>query len=393
MYAHLNSMLTGVTILSNVELLGRLVGFDSVSRSSNLPIADFICNYLDGRGFRIIRNPSADGAKANVVVVAGPETAAKDRDGLVLSGHMDVVPADEPEWESDPFTLTRRGDSLFGRGACDMKGFLAVAMNRLAAASPAALKHPLALVFTYDEEVGTMGARRFVETGAAPPSLPRRTVIGEPTSMRVARMHKGHIKLRFIFPGRSAHSGYPHLGLNAIEPAGRAIVALAEVRAALERERPELGHHFDPVPFVTLNVAQVAGGVAVNIVPDRCVLDVGFRLLPGMERDPMVARIRAAVDAGTGRNDVQFELVNESPPMLLDGAADIFQAACTEAHQQGEHTIAFTTDGGWLSRAGMDCVIFGPGAIEVAHRPNEFIPLAELEACDAALAGLVQGFC
>ena len=381
------------SLLTNTELLERLVGFDSVSRNSNLPIAEFICDYLDDRGFQITRNPSADGSKANVIAITGPEYDQSDREGLVLSGHMDVVPADEPEWESDPFTLTRKGDALYGRGACDMKGFLAVAMNRLAAVEQHKLRHPVALVFTYDEETGTMGARRLVETGAAGPGLPRRTVIGEPTSMRVARMHKGHIKLRFTFPGRSAHSGYPHLGINAIEPAGRAIVALAELRAALEKERPPLGQYFDPVPFVTLNVAQVSGGVAVNIVPDRCVLDVGFRLLPGMDRDPMVERIRGTVARAAGRSDVSFEMVNESPPMLLDEKADIFHAACAEAHQEGEHTIAFTTDGGWLGQGGMECVIFGPGAIEVAHRPNEFIPIAELEACDAALGRLVERFC
>ncbi len=378
--------------LSDIELLGRLVGFDSVSRNSNLPLADFICDYLDGRGFRISRNPSADGEKSNVVVMAGPDGDER-RNGLTLSGHMDVVPADEPGWESDPFTLAARDGALYGRGACDMKGFLAVAMNRMAAVPPANLKAPLALVFTYDEEVGTMGARRLVEHWPDSARLPRRTIIGEPTSMRVARMHKGHIKLRFTFPGRSAHSGYPHLGRNAIEPAGRAIVALSELRAALEAERPPLGHHFDPVPFVTLNIAQVGGGVAVNIVPDRCVLDIGFRLLPGMERDPMVARIRQTVAAAVGTGDLGFELVNESPPMLLDGQSDVFHAACAEAHQAGEHTIAFTTDGGWFSRAGLDCVIFGPGAIEVAHRPNEFIPVAELEACAAALGRLIHRFC
>jgi acetylornithine deacetylase len=381
-----------VPLLTNTDLLARLVAFDSVSRNSNLPVANFICDYLDGRGFRITRNPSADGAKANVIVTAGPEVVP-DRAGLVLSGHMDVVPADEPEWESDPFTLTQRGDSLFGRGTCDMKGFLAVAMNRLASVDPSSLRQPLALVFTYDEEVGTMGARRFVESDTEAFRLPRRTVIGEPTSMRVARMHKGHIKLRFTFPGRSAHSGYPHLGSNAIEPAGRAIVALTELRAVLEVERPPLGHHFDPVPFVTLNIAQIAGGAAVNIIPDRCVLDVGFRLLPGMERDPMVDRIRRTVESAVGQREVVFELVNESPPMLLDGQADIFHAACAEAHQQGEHTIAFTTDGGWFGRAGMECVIFGPGSIEVAHRPNEFIPLGELQAADQAVENLIERFC
>jgi acetylornithine deacetylase len=382
-----------VAALSNLALLRVLVGYDSVSRNSNLPIADFIADYLDCPVFRVSRNPSADGSKANLIVAAGPEDAGPGREGLVLSGHMDVVPAEEAEWESDPFTLTERGDALIGRGACDMKGFLAVAMNRIAAIPAASLRHPLVLVFTYDEEVGTMGARRFVETLTRPPFLPRRTLIGEPTTLRVARMHKGHIKVRFTFPGRSAHSGYPHLGKNAIEPAGRAIVALAELRAALEEERPPLGRHFDPVPFVTLNVAQVSGGTAVNVIPEQCVLDVGFRLLPGMERDPMAQRIRRTVEQAVGREDVIFELVNESPPMLLDDHADIFRATCETVRQQGDHTIAFTTDGGWFGRAGMECVICGPGSIEVAHRPNEFIPRGDLEAADRMVESLIRRFC
>ena len=379
--------------LSTADLLGRLVGFDSVSRNSNLPIADFIADYLDRPGVRIDRVPSADGSKTDLIVTAGPQGAGANRDGLVLSGHMDVVPADETEWESNPFELASRGDRFYGRGTADMKGFLALAMNRLAAMDPARLRHPLALIFTYDEEVGTMGARRFAESWPHAGALPRRTVIGEPTTLKVARMHKGHIKLRFTFRGRAAHSGYPHLGHNAIEPAGRAIVALAELRADLERERPELGRHFEPVPFVTLNVAQVAGGAAVNIIPERCVLDVGLRLLPGIARDPMLQRIRERVVDVLGVEPFEFEMVNESPPMLVEGTAEIFQACCAEVDQSGEHAIAYTTDGGWLQQAGLECVVFGPGSIEVAHRPNESISAGELEQGGAVLERLVNRFC
>jgi acetylornithine deacetylase len=382
-----------VSSLSTADLLGRLVGFDSVSRNSNLPIADFIADYLDRPGVRIDRVFSADHSKTNLVIVAGPAGTEARRDGLVLSGHMDVVPADEAEWESDPFQLARRDDRCFGRGVADMKGFLALAMNRMAVVDPARLRHPLALVFTYDEEVGTMGARRFAESWSHAEMLPRRTVIGEPTTLKVARMHKGHIKLRFSFRGRAAHSGYPHLGHNAIEPAGRAIVALAELRAELERERPELGHFFDPVPFVTLNVAQVAGGAAVNVIPERCVLDVGLRLLPGMAREPVLDRIRRRVESALDAEPFEFEMVNESPPMLVDGTADIFKACCAEVDQSGEHTIAYTTDGGWFQQAGLECVVFGPGSIELAHRPNESIGLEELEQGGAIVERLVTRFC
>lgn len=379
--------------LGDTGLLSRLIAFDSVSRHSNLPLADFIADYLDRPGITVERLPNEDGDKTNLVAVAGAGRGRGDRDGLVLSGHMDVVPADEAEWQSDPFTLTERDGRLFGRGSSDMKGFLALAINRLATADLDRLTAPLALVLTYDEEVGTRGARRFAEAWPDPAGLPRRTVIGEPTGLRVARMHKGHIKLRLTFVGKPAHSGYPHLGHNAIEPAGRAIVALAELRRELERERPELGRFFEPVPFVTLNVAQVTGGVAVNIIPERCVLEVGVRLLPGMDREPTLQRIRARVEAALGAEPVEFEVVNESPPMLLEGDADVFRACCRVAGQDGEHTIAYTTDGGWFQRAGMDCVIFGPGSIEVAHRPNEFIEQAELERGGKLVGELVRRYC
>ena len=379
------------SLLTNIELLERLVAFDSVSRNSNLPIADFIAGYLDRPGVRIDRVPSADKSKANLIIVAGPPTDG--REGLALSGHMDVVPADEPEWESNPFQLTQRDDHCYGRGVADMKGFLALAMNQLASVDPGNLRHPLALIFTYDEEVGTMGARRFAEHWAHPEALPRHTVIGEPTSLKVARMHKGHIKLRLTFRGRPAHSGYPHLGYNAIEPAGKAIVALSGLRAELERERPELGRFFEPVPFVTLNVAQVAGGVAVNIIPERCVLDVGVRLLPGMEREPMLRRIKERVVDVLGVAPFEFEMINESPPMLVESDAGIFKACCAEVDQAGEHTIAYTTDGGWFQQAGLECVVFGPGSIEVAHRPNEKIALSQLKAGAEILDRLVRRFC
>lgn len=377
--------------LETADLLRRLVGFDSVSRNSNLPIADFIADYLDRPGIRIERVPSADGSKTNLVMIAGPES--RNREGLVLSGHMDVVPADEAEWESEPFTLTRRNDRYYGRGTADMKGFLALAMNHIASLDLATLRHPLALIFTYDEEVGTLGARRFAESWKNPETLPRRAVIGEPTMLKVARMHKGHIKLKFTFNGRAAHSGYPHLGHNAIEPAGKAIVALAELRAELERERPELGPYFEPVPFVTLNVAQVAGGAAVNVIPERCVLDVGLRLLPGMQRDPMLLRIVEQVGHVLGVEPFQFEMVNESPPMLVENEAEIYRTCCAEVAQSSEHSIAYTTDGGWFQQAGLECVVFGPGSIEVAHRPNESISVGELKDGADVVERLVRRYC
>ncbi len=382
------------TLLPDAELLSRLVAFDSTSRNSNLPIADFICDYLDRPGLRIARNPSPDGDKTNLVITAGPEAGAGDagaRDGLVLSGHMDVVPALEPEWRTDPFELTDSGDAYFGRGACDMKGFVALAINAAARATDRTLHHPLALILTYDEELGTLGARHFVDTWPAARPLPRRAVIGEPTSLRAVRLHKGHATVRLTFRGESAHSGYPHLGESAIEPAGRAVCALAELRRTLEAEPAPHGEHFGEVPFVALNVALVRGGTAVNVVPDRCVVYAGFRVLPGMEARPIAERIEAAVAEATGRFD--FERLDESPPLLLDEASDLYAAVSGLVAQEETVSVSYATDGGWLATAGHDCLIWGPGDIAVAHKPNEWMPKGEYAKASVLLEQVVERFC
>jgi acetylornithine deacetylase len=377
-------------MLDDRALLSRLIGFDTTSRESNLPLADFLADYLDRPGVRVARNPSADRVKTNLVVAVGPET--DDREGLVLSGHMDVVPAEESDWRSDPFTLTDSGDRYVGRGTADMKGFLALAVNRLAAADASALRRPLALLFTYDEEVGTLGARRFTETFAPIARLPRHVVIGEPTALRVVRAHKGMVRLRLEFTGRAAHSGYPHLGRSAIEPAARAIVALSALRRELEAERPPSGDVFPDVPFVALNVGTVAGGSAANVIPDRCEVHLGIRVLPGMTVDDVAVRVHAAV-AGAVDEPFALEPVSESPAMLLDPDAPIHRSLCEAVGQRGSHSVMFASDAGWLQRAGFESVLFGPGSIEVAHQPNEFLPVAEFRRAGEVLDGLIHRSC
>ncbi len=381
------------SLLSDVELLGRLVSFDSTSKFSNLPLAEFLCDYLDRPGIRVERSPSPAGDKVNLVVSVGPEVDPESRGGLVLSGHMDVVPAEEPEWRSDPFELIETATAYVGRGACDMKGFVALAVQRAASIEPRRLRHPLVLILTYDEELGCVGAHRFVETWPRARPLPRYAIIGEPTSLEAVRMHKGHAKARLMVHGRSAHSGYPHLGHNAIEPAARAVNALAELRRALEGERWPNREHFPEVPHVALNVAWVQGGTAVNVVPDRCVVDLGFRVLPGMEAGPVIARVRAAVEAELEDEDFAFELLNESPPLLLDEGSEIYRAVCGLIGQRRTLSASYATDAGWLQTAGLECLLFGPGNIEVAHRPNESLPKDEFRRAAELVRRLVDRFC
>lgn len=377
--------------LNDTELLARLVAFDSTSRNSNLPIADFICDYVYRTGIRIHRNPSPDGNKVNLFIVAGPAAAA--RRGLGLSGHMDVVPALESEWHSDPFTLTERDSSYFGRGTCDMKGFLAIAVNRLAAADLDRLRYPLALLLTYDEELGTLGAKQFVETWHQQSELPQAMIIGEPTSLSVVRMHKGYLKLRLEFSGVAAHSGYPHLGRNAIEPAGRAIVALAELRHELERERPPYSEHFAEVPFAALNVATVSGGVAMNVIPDRCQVELGVRLLPGMSSSDVVGRVQSAVAGAVSADEVSLQVLGESPAMILPEDSPIHRLLREQMGQQEGRSVSFATDAGWLQTLHLECVIFGPGSITVAHKPNEYLPIAEFERAATVLERVIEKWC
>ena len=375
--------------LRDEVLLARLVAFDTTSHRSNREMADFIAGYLDRPGVRITRHVTPDGAKLNLIVAAGPED---DGRGLVLSGHMDTVPAEAEGWHSDPFTLTERDGAYVGRGAADMKGFLALAINQLARADLGCLRHQLALLFTHDEETGTQGARRLVDEPGGLPPLPRATIVGEPTGLRVLRMHKGHLRLRLDLTGVPAHSGLPHLGSNAVEAGGRAIVALTELRHALERERPPHAEHFSEVPYATLNVARVSGGGATNVVPAECAIDVGIRLLPGMSRDEMLDRVRAAVDRAV-TTPWALALVGETPPMIAAEDAPVYRLLTGETGQTETASAPYGTDAGWLTHLGLDCVICGPGSIEVAHKPNEWIPTAELARGAELLGRVIRRAC
>jgi acetylornithine deacetylase len=378
-------------VLSDAALLERLVAFDTTSRLSNLPLADFVSDYLDRPAVRVEQMRSQDGAKTNLIIRAGPDR--EDGEGLTLSGHMDVVPADEAEWRSAPFALTRAGETYVGRGAADMKGFLALAINRLARLDPGRLRRPLALLLTYDEEVGTLGARQFAERRDEAPALPLDVIIGEPTCLRVVRLHKGMIRLQLAFRGRAAHSGYPHLGRNAIEPAARAIGALAALRVALETERPAHGEHFPEVPYPALNVGLVNGGSAVNVIPDRCTVQISIRLLPEMKAEEMAGRVRAAVADALPGEPFELTSLGESPAMMLDERAALHGELCAMVGQQSTESVAFATDAGWLQTVGFRCAVFGPGSIEVAHRPNEFLPIAEFERAGDLLDDIIRRRC
>jgi len=385
--------------LTDTELLGRLVAFDTVSRHSNLPLLDFVADYLDRPGIHIERLPTAADGKANLLVWIGPETGTDDRGGLILSGHMDVVPADDRErWATPPFHLTDLDDRWAARGAADMKGFLALATNLAAAADPDRLRHPLVLLFTCDEELGCLGsaylAKAWADAWSGPP-LPRAAIIGEPTRLRVIRRHKGHLKLAVTYRGTSAHSGYPHLGTNAVERAADGVVALTALRHELEAERVPASDAFPEAPYAPLNVATIHGGTAINMVPDRCTLEIGIRLLPGMDDEKMIERVRRAVAPTAAPEGFDLEILSDSPPMELAADAPIHRFLCELTGQDDGASVSFATDAGWLQRLGdgVDCAVFGPGDIEVAHKPDEWLPKEDLARARTLLERTIERFC
>ena len=377
-----------------------MVAFPTVSSEPVTALADYIADRCEAAGMRVERYESEPG-KCNVVCTAGPVTEPIDskgrgsaRPGVVLSGHMDVVPVVGQPWTSDPFTLTPRGDNLHGRGACDMKAFLAAIVHALPKLPLKHLKHELVFAFTHDEETGCNGSRLLVEQLLAEGrALPTSCLIGEPTSLGIFRMHPGHAVVRITCRGQAAHSSKPDLGRSAILLAGRVLGALERLAADWRTTSA------DPVlaallerPFVVLNVGTIHGGNAINIVPDRCVIDVGFRPLPGMIVEDLVRELTERVTEVHSR-DVEVELQRVTPAMLtpegtaLEGVLRGF----SRAPQIG--AAAFATDGGNLERLGLNTLVFGPGSIDVAHKADEFVPVAELYRAVDVVEAVVGSRC
>lgn len=351
-------------------LLARLVAWPTVSSRPVDGIAADLANLLESVGMRVERLDSPEPGKCNLVATAGPAGT----DGVVLSGHMDVVPVDGQPWTSDPFHLVRREDRLVGRGSCDMKAFLAATVAALARTPLRDLRRELVLIFTHDEEVGCLGSRiladKFATEGRPVPSL---ALIGEPTSFGILRMHPGHVAARITCRGLAAHSSKPDLGRNAIRLAAR---VLDRLEALAERWRHDV--RFSDLlerPFVVMNVATIRGGSAVNIVPDTCVIEVGFRPLPGMDPEALFLALRAEVEP---LGAVSAELVRVTPAMLTPEGTPLEAVLRPFATAPGTGAASFATDGGNFERIGVRTLVFGPGSIDVAHKADEYVPVDEL---------------
>jgi acetylornithine deacetylase len=357
-----------------------------------LDCAAFLAERAEDAGLRVTRYAAGPG-KVNVVARGGPAGVG----GLLLSGHMDVVPVDGQPWTSDPFTLTERGDQLFARGACDMKGFIAAVDTALTDLDLRTLEQELCLVWTCDEEVGCQGAAKLVEQlEAEGGALPTAAVIGEPTDFRIVRMHPGHCTFEVTVHGQAAHSSRPSLGANAIEGAARVVLALEDLAAEWARDRAfedEL-----PTPHAILSVGTIRGGAAVNIVPDRCTVQVGVRQLPGQPVDAVEAELRARVAEVAERvapRGLRVELARVQAAPALHTPSDcghlhLLQPWASDPTPTG---VPFATDGGPLAALGVETLVFGPGSIDVAHRADEHVPLPDLVRTIDVVRDLVRRRC
>ncbi|HEY3917844.1 MAG TPA: acetylornithine deacetylase [Stellaceae bacterium] len=377
--------------LSSVEMIGRLVAFDTTSRESNLALIDFVRDYLDRWRVKSELVYDEGRRKANLFATIGPS----DQGGVMLSGHSDVVPVDGQDWASEPFKLEPRGDKLYGRGSADMKSFIAVMLAKVPDFLARQLVVPVHLALTYDEEVGCLGVRPLIAALAPRAAKPRLCIIGEPTLMRPVVAHKGSRRLRCHIHGHEAHSSLTHKGVNAIETAAEVIAHIKGIARSKRADGP-FDPAFDP-PYTTLQTGVVNGGTAVNIVPRECRFDFEMRHLPADEPDTIVDEVKRfaatllpemqAVSAGAG---IAFEETNRVAALAAKDGDEVVQLALALSGANGTGKVSFATEGGFFQEAGIPTVICGPGSIEQAHKADEFIALDQVRQCEDFIDRLIE---
>jgi len=371
------------------ELLARLVAFDTTSHKSNMGLVRFVEDYLAQHGVRPELVATDDGAKANLFATIGPA----DVPGVVLSGHTDVVPVDGQAWTSDPFLLTERDGRLYGRGAADMKGFLACVLAAVPDFRQRKLAVPVHIAFSYDEEIGCVGVRPMIAALGERFVRPRMAIVGEPTAMAVVDAHKGPMRWHVEVTGRAAHSSMAPLGVNAIMIAGRLIAELERIEQELRAAPP--APRFDP-PYATLQVTRIEGGTATNIVPAGCWFAFDVRALPGLDVDAIENRLkvfgereclpgmrRVAPESG-----ILIRRANHVPAFEAMPNSEVVSLVLKLAGQNETHAVSYATEAGLFQDAGVPSVICGPGDIAQAHTADEWIAREELDKCVAFLSRL-----
>ncbi|MDA0222552.1 MAG: acetylornithine deacetylase [Proteobacteria bacterium] len=376
--------------MNTLEILDRLIAFPTVSRDPNRALIDWVVALLAEHGIASTLIPDASGHKANLYATIGPV----DRPGVMLSGHTDVVPVDGQDWAKPPFELTQADGKVFGRGTADMKGFCAAAIKAAIMASKRDLKTPLHLALSYDEEIGCIGVRSLVDMLAAAPLRPMMCIVGEPTGMQVASGHKGKVALRATCKGEEGHSALAPLAMNALHLAidfGNAVRAKQAAIAATGHK----DHDYD-VPYTTLHLGKIAGGESLNIVPNLATVDFEIRNLAEDDPQAIIAELTAEaakIVSNANHKSAAIEITEtfSYPGLLTPQNADVMAFVRALTGSNGSIKVAFGTEGGLFNaKLGIPTVVCGPGSMMQGHKPDEFVSLEQLAACDTMMSNLVR---
>jgi acetylornithine deacetylase len=378
-----------------LAMIERLIGFDTTSRDSNLGLIEWTRDYLKAHGIGSRLTYDASGGKANLFATVERGNKA----GIVLSGHTDVVPVDGQNWRSDPFKATLRGDKLYGRGACDMKSYLAVVLALAPRFAEADLNAPIHYALSYDEEVGCIGVRGLLEDLARNDIRPAGAIIGEPTGMQPVIAHKGRRGYRCCVRGKEAHSALTPQGVNAIEYAARIITYIRHMAERLQACEPR-DYGFD-VPFTTMQTGVISGGTAANIVPRECTFQFEFRCLPGADPDALEREIRdyaeGAILPDMLRTDpgssISIKAETDTPGLSTGENDDITHLAQALSRNPSTAKVAYVSEGGLFRQAGIPAIICGPGSIAQAHKPDEYVTLEQVALCEAFMERLLEQMC
>jgi acetylornithine deacetylase len=374
------------------DLLSQLIGFDTTSRNSNLEFIEFVRTMLEPHGIATELTFDDNRKKANLFATLGGD----GRPGIVLSGHTDVVPVDGQSWSTNPFEAEIKGQKMFGRGTCDMKGFIAICLSKIEEILEADLATPIHFAFSYDEEVGCVGVTGLLDSLQKKPVLPRACIIGEPTSMGVVRAHKGMLFKHCCVRGKSAHSSLVDQGVNAVTVAAKIIAFADSIQQRIQAEGP-FDPEFDP-PYTTLHSGVIHGGTVNNIIPSDCQFDFEIRNLPDQPTLPLFEEVETyvsselipamhAVSTDTG---VDWETLAEYPGMntpLDDSLIPMVSQLLNTTSVPGK--VSYGTEGGHFQNSGIPTIICGPGSIEQAHKPDEFIDLDQLVKGEQFVSALI----
>lgn len=374
----------------SVEILERLVGFASVSVESNLSLIDYIEEILRARGFELHRVTSKSGKKAGLFATLGGTGAG----GVMFSGHTDVVPVAGQSWSSEPFRLRKEGERLYGRGTADMKGYLASMLAAAENAAQLSLKEPLKLAFSYDEEVGCVGIAEMLPVLGETIGLPRLCLVGEPTSMQIAVGHKGKIGMRATCRGTAGHSAFAPQLQNALHPAVELVAELRNIQEELERSGARDTAY--GVPYSTLHVGKISGGVALNIVPDVAMVDFELRYLAQDDEEAICDSISKAVKrvaSRFGEKSIEVERFCGYPGLATDLSSPAVAFARSLLPDAEVIKVDFGSEAGYFDSLGIATLVCGPGSMEQGHKPDEFVTLAQLSACDAMFAAALRQLC